>query len=103
MFFLGHAHALHGEKGVLWATVSFFTNPRLFSPKIAVDGVALRHFVVAIALGEIHTAAIGEFPQQREDLPLDISGRAFGRITEEDLVLDLETAQLRVEYGEFLV
>src|SRR5579872_1013396 len=103
MFFFGNPHALNREQGVLRAAVSFLANSGLLAPKIAVDGITLGHFVVAVALREIHAAAIRKLPQQGEDLPLDIGRWALGRVAEKDLVLDLQTAQLGVEYGQFLV
>ena len=90
-------HSLHGEQRVLGTAVAFFANPVLLPPQIAVDGVALRDFVVAEALGKAHPAAIAEFAQQGEHLPFDIRGRTLGRIAEINLVLDLQPAQLRVE------
>ncbi len=38
--------------------------------------------------------AIAEFANQRENLPFNVGGRPFGRIIEENLVLDLQPAQL---------
>jgi hypothetical protein len=101
--FFSDADSLHGEQRILRAAVAFFADARLLAPQVAVNGVALGHFVVAVALGEVHASAIGEFAQQAQYLPLDVSGRALGRIAEVDLVLDLQAAQLRVEYVQFLV
>src|SRR5580765_2377829 len=88
VFVFGDANSLYGKQCVLWATVAFFADAGLLAPEVAVDGVALCHFVVAVALGEVHAAAVGKFPEQAEHLPLDVSRRTLGRIAEEDLVLD---------------
>src|SRR5215831_1815106 len=52
------ANSLDGKQRVLRPTVTLFPYARLFAPEIAVDGVALRHFVVTVALREIHAAAV---------------------------------------------
>src|SRR5579864_3003864 len=51
---LGGPDALYRKKRVLRTTVTFFTNAALLSPQIAVNGIALRDFVVAETLGETH-------------------------------------------------
>src|ERR1700686_1105563 len=91
------AYALHGKERVLRATVAFFANARLLAPQVAVDGIALGHFVVAKTLRETHASAVGKFAQQGEHLPLDIGGRALGGIAEENLILDLQAPQLRLK------
>ena len=103
VLFFRDANTLHREQGVLRTAVSFFADARLLAPKVAVEGIALRHLVIAVALREIHAAAVGEFAQQAEHLPLHVGGWTLGRIAEEDLVLDLQTAQLRVENIQFFV
>src|SRR5256885_1026884 len=75
-------YSLNRQNRVLRTAVSFFPDAGLLAPEIAVNRVALRHFVVAIALGEIHASAIGEFPQHRQHLPLDVGGRTLLRIAE---------------------
>ena len=97
------AHSLHGEQRVLRTAVAFFTDAVLLAPQIAVDGIALRDFVVAEALGKTHAAAVAEFAQQGEHLPLDVGRRSLGRVAEINLVLDLQPAQLRVQQGQFFV
>src|SRR5947209_10914471 len=97
------AYSLDRENRVLRTAVSFFPDAGLLAPEIAVNRIALRHFVVAIALGEIHASAIGEFPQHRQHLPLDVGGRTLLRIAEKNLVLDLQTAQLGIEYVQLFV
>src|SRR3979490_788305 len=88
-------YALHGQQGILGTPVSLFANAGLLAPEIAVDGIALRHFVVAETLGEVHASAVGKLPQQAQHLPLDVSGRPFCRVAEEDLVLDLQAPRWR--------
>src|SRR5579872_6211529 len=97
LMLLDGTHTLHGQKRVLRATIALFTNARLLPPQVAVDSVALRHFVVAKALLETHPSAIAELAQQAQDFPLDIGGWLLGRIAEIALVLDLEAAQLRLK------
>ncbi len=97
------ANSLHGEQRILRAAVAFFANAGLLAPQIAVDGVALSHFVVAVALGKAHASAVGKFAQQGEHLPLDIGGRPLGRIAEVDLILDLQPAELGLEYVQFFI
>src|SRR3984957_9432138 len=96
MFLLG-TYSLNGEQRVLRAAIAFFADARLLAPQVAVDGVALGHFVVAKALGKTHASAIGKFAQQGEHLPLDVSGRPLGRVAEENFVLDLQPPQLGLE------
>ena len=72
-------------------------------PEIAVNGVALRDFVVAVALGEAKLGAVAELAQHGEHFPLDVRGRFFRRVTEKDLVFDLQAAKLRIEDVQFLV
>jgi len=97
------AHALHGEKRILRAAIAFLADTGLLAPQIAVDGVALRHFVITVTLGKTHAAAVGEFAQQGEYLPLDIGGRTLGRVAEVDLILDLQPAQLSLEHVQFFI
>ena len=101
--FLRGTHALHGEQRILRTAVAFFANAALLAPQVAVDGVALRHFVVAEALLEAHPPAVAELAQQAQHLPLDIRGRLLGRIAEINFVLDLEPAQLRFKKSQFFV
>src|ERR1700682_4593152 len=89
VFVLCDSNSLHGKKGILGAAVAFLADAGLLAPEVAVNSVALGHFVVAITLGEVHAAAVGELTQQAQYLPLDIGGRAFSRVAEENLVLDL--------------
>ena len=49
-FVLRQAHSLDRKQRVLRTAVAFFANPALLAPEIAVDGIALRNFVVAEAL-----------------------------------------------------
>ena len=100
---LFEANALHGEKGILGPAVTFFTNAVLLTPKIAIDGVALRDFVVTEALRETHASAVTEFAQQGQYFPLNIGRGSLGGIAEIDLVLDLQPAQLRVQQSQFFV
>src|SRR4051812_5430066 len=87
-------HSLNGKDGILGTAVAFLANAGFFAPEVAIDSIALGHFVVAIALREIHAAAIGEFPQQSQHLPFGVVRGPLGWIAEEDLVLDLQTTQL---------
>ena len=96
-------NSLNRKQSILRTAVAFLADAGLLAPQVAVNGVTLGHFVVAIALGEIHAAAVGELAQQAQYLPLKVSGRPLLRIAEEDLVLDFQTAQLRVENIQFLV
>src|SRR5208282_723593 len=75
-------HTLHGEQRVLGAAVALFANAALLAPEVAVDGIALRHFVVAEALLEAHPAAIAEFTEQAQHLPLNIGGGLLGGVAE---------------------
>ncbi len=97
------ANTLHGEDGVLRAAVAFFANTHLLAPQIAVDGVALGHFVVAIALRKAHAPAVAELADEVRHLPLDFGGRALGRVVEKNLVLDLQPAEVMVEDIQFLI
>src|ERR1019366_5214780 len=47
--------------------------------------------------------AVAEFANQREHFPFDVGGRPFGRIVEENLVLDLQPPQLLIEQIQFFV
>src|SRR5580692_9196392 len=96
-------HTLDGEQRVLRTAIPLFTNSTLLAPQVAINGVPLRHFVVAKALLEVHAAAVAELAQQAEHLPLDVGGGLFGRVAEIDFVLDLEPAQLRLKVSQFLV
>src|SRR5208282_3600714 len=98
-----HSNSLHREQSVLRAAIAFFADTRLLAPQVAVNGVTLGHFVVTVTLGEVHAAAVGELAQHAQHLPLNVSGRALLRVAEINLVLDLQTAQLRVENVQFLV
>src|SRR5215469_6175609 len=97
------ANTLNGEDRVLWAAVALFPDTGFLAPEIAVNGVALRYLVVAIALGETHASPVGELAQKSHDLPLDIRWRTLLGIAEENFVLDLQAAQLSVEYVQFFV
>src|ERR1022692_3624378 len=92
------AHSLHRKKCILRTAVAFFANAGLLAPQVAIDGIALRHFVVAVALGKAHASAVGKLAQQREHLPFNVGGRPLGGIAEINLVLDLQPAQLSLEY-----
>src|SRR2546430_14335906 len=87
------SHPLHRKQCVLGTAVAFFADAAFLAPKIAIDGVALRHFVVAIALGEVHLAAVTKLAQQAQHLPFNIGGRSFCRIVEKNLVLNLQAAR----------
>src|SRR6185295_19472061 len=89
-----HPHTLDREQRVLGTAVAFFTNAVLLAPQIAVNGIALRDFVVAEALRKAHAPAVAEFAQQGKHLPLHLRGGALGRIAEINLVLNLQPAQL---------
>src|SRR5579864_3119950 len=102
-FLFGDAHSLNRQQGILRAAIAFFADARLLAPQIAVHGVTLGNFVVAVALREAHAATVGKLPQQGQHLPLDIGGRPLGRIAEEYLVLDFQAPQLRIEKSQFLV
>src|SRR5579859_3867172 len=103
VFIFCDPNSLHRKQGILRTAIAFFPDSGLFPPQIAVHRISLRHFVVAITLGEVHAAAVGKLAQQAQYLPLDVSGRPLGRVAEIDLVLDLQTPQLRVENVQFLV
>src|ERR1700722_16343361 len=96
-------YSLHRKKRVLRAAIAFFADAGFLAPQIAVNRIALRHFVVAVALREAHASAVGKLPQQREYLPLDVGGRALGRITEKHFVFDLQPTQLGFEYVYFFI
>src|SRR5581483_11074154 len=97
------SNPLYGKECILGTTISFFANAALLAPEIAVDGVTLGHFVVAITLRETHFSAIAEFAQGVQNSPLDVGRRPLRGIAEEDFVLDLEAAQVRIEQIQFLV
>ncbi len=97
------AHALHRQDRILRAAIAFFPNANFLPPEIAVNGIPLRHFVVAIALGKAHAVAITELANEGQHLPLDVRGRPLLRIVEKDLVFDLQPAQLMVEEIQFLI
>src|SRR5271167_2434169 len=101
--FLRGTHALHGEQRVLRTPVALFANAGLLAPQVAVDGITLRHFVVAEALLEAHPPAVAELAQQAQHLPLDIRGRFLGRVAEINFILDLEPAQLGFKKSQFFV
>src|ERR1700690_1458529 len=94
---LSRTHTLHGQQRVLRTAVALFPNAGFLAPEVAVNSVALRHFVVAEALLEAHPSAIAEFTQQAQHFPLDVGGGLLGRVAEIDLVLDLKAAQLRLK------
>ncbi len=50
--------------GILRTAIAFFADAGLLAPQVAVNGIALGHFVVAVALGEVHAAAVGKLAQQ---------------------------------------
>src|SRR5260370_42369497 len=94
---LFRAHALHGERRMRRAACAFFADARLLAPQVAVDGIALRHLVVAEALCEVHATAIGKFTQQGEPLPLDVGGRPLVRVAKKHFVFDLQPPELSLE------
>src|SRR5581483_9210176 len=102
-FLFGNPNSLYGEQSILRAAITLFANAGFLAPQITVDRITLRHFVVAIALGKVHASAVGKFAKKSDHLPLDVRGRALGRITEKDLVLDLQASQLRIEKSQFFV
>src|SRR6202140_2064188 len=93
----GHAHALHREDRIRRPAIALFANPHFLAPQVGLNRVALRHLVVPEALRKTHPGAIAELANQREHLPFDVGGRPFGRIIEENLVLDLQPAKLLIE------
>src|SRR5205807_10005583 len=95
MFLL--AHALDREQRILRPSVALFANSAFLAPQIAINSITLSHFVVAKTLSETHAAAITEFAEQTEDLPLDVRGRLLAWIAKVNLVLDLQSSQVRVE------
>ena len=97
------ANSLHAEECILRAAVALFADARLLAPQIAVNSVALSHFVIAETLGEAHASTIGKLAQQGEHLPLDISGGPLGRVAEVDFVLDLQPAELGLEHIQFFI
>ncbi len=99
----GDADSLNGEQRILRAAIAFFTDAALLAPEIALDRIALRHFVVTIALGEAHPRAVAEFADQGKDFPLHVGGWSFRGIIEENLVLDLQPAELLVEEIQFFI
>src|SRR5580658_7072011 len=103
LMFLGWSHTLHGKQRVLRTPVALFANASLFAPQVAVDGIALRHFVITEALLKAHSSTVAELTQQAQHLPLDIRGRLLGGVAEINLVLDLEPAQLAFKKSQFFV
>src|SRR5437879_13274307 len=91
------AHALDREQRILRPSVALFANSVLRAPQIAINSIRLSHFVVAKTLSETHAAAITEFAEQTENLPLDVRGRLLAWIAKVNLVLDLQSSQVRVE------
>src|SRR5262249_11400966 len=92
MFLL--AHSLHGKQRILGPAIAFFANSALLAPEIAVDRVALRHFVISITLRQVHLAAVRELPKQVQNLPFDIGRRPLCRVVKEDLVLNLQAEEI---------
>jgi hypothetical protein len=103
VFVFGDANTLYGKQGILRAAIAFFTNAGFFAPQVALNGIALGHFVVTVALREAHAAAVGKLAYEGYHLPLHVGGWALGGIAEEDFVLDLQPPELRVEKIQFLV
>src|SRR6266496_2981328 len=68
VFIFRDANSLNGKNRVLRATIALLADAGLLAPEVAVDGVALRHFVVTIALREIHATAVRKFAEQAEQL-----------------------------------
>ena len=101
--FLHGTYALHGEQRVLGTPVALFANAAFLAPQVAINGITLRHFVVAEALLKAHPSAVAELAQQAQHLPLDIRGRLLGGVAEINFVLDLEPAQLRLKKNQFFV
>src|SRR5438046_10201892 len=101
MFLL--AHALDRKQCILRPPVALFANSAFLAPQITINGITLRHFVVAKTLGETHAAAITEFAEQTENLPLDIRRRLLARIAKVNLVLDLQAPQDRDETDQYVV
>src|SRR5580704_9612421 len=97
--FLRRTHTLHREQRVLRTPIALFANASLLAPQVAIDRIALRHFVVAETLLEAHPSAIAELAQHAQHFPLDIRRRLFGWVAEINFVLDLEPAQLRFEHS----
>src|SRR5580704_18369876 len=96
-------NSLHRKQRVLRTPVAFLANAAFFAPQVAVDGITLRHFVVAETLRKGQPPAVAEFAQQTQNLPLHVGGRFLGGVAEIDFVLDLEPAQLRLEVRQFFV
>src|SRR5437870_9978463 len=101
MFLL--AHALDREQRILRPPVALFTNSALLAPQIAINSVALRHFVVAKRLGETRAAAITEFAEQTENLALDSRPSLLVRTAKVNLVLDRQAPQVRVDQSQLFV
>src|SRR5580658_11381854 len=97
------AHALHRQHRIVRTAIALLADAHLFTPEVALNGVALRHLVVTVTLLETHPRAIAELAQQRVDLPLNVSRRTFGRIIEENLVLNLQPTKLLIEEIHFLI
>ena len=95
-FMLPFAHSLNREQSILRPAIAFFANAALLAPKIAINRVPLGHLVVAVALRKVHFGAVGELAEQVQYFPLKVVWRTLGRIAEEDLVLNLEPAKIRV-------
>src|ERR1035437_6371614 len=91
------AHALHREQRILRPAVALFANPHLLAPQVGLNRVALRHLVVLETLRKTQPRAIAELANQREHFPFHVGRRSFARIVEENLVLDLQPAQLLIE------
>src|ERR1039458_4336520 len=102
VLFVG-AHALHREERILRPAVALFANPHLLAPQVGLNRVPLRHLVVLEALRKTQARAIAELANQREHLPFHVRGRPFARIVEENLVLDLQPAQLLIEQTQFFI
>ena len=96
------AHALHRKQRILRPAIALFANPHLLAPQVALNRVALRHLVVLEALRKTQPRAVAELANEREHLPFDVGGRPFGGIVEENLVLDLQPAQLLIEQTSVL-
>src|SRR5580693_1979282 len=96
-------HSLHGKQRVLRTPVALLANATFLSPQVAIDSIALCHFVVPEALLKAHPSAVTKLAQHAEHLPLDIRGGFLGGVAEVDFVLDLEPAQLGFKKSQFFV
>jgi hypothetical protein len=96
-------HTLDGEQGILRTPVTLLLDPEFLLPEAVENSELLLNGVELEALTEAHLATVAVLLEQGLNAPLEVGWRLLGASAEENVVLDLQAANVVIELIELFV